>query len=157
MGAPEKLDLNHIVTDICNNLLHNNKLITVKNVYNEFVSIYSTLNTQNTHEYLEENFINSINLWRMSLLNKEGSNFSEIKPFHLNNNHFNDVHSIEANDNVESNSLYKENNALKKELSMYKREIQFLQAKIKSINNCYSRQRKDLIMRIQRMLCQKER
>ncbi|MGI9214606.1 MAG: hypothetical protein ACR2HS_02820 [Gammaproteobacteria bacterium] len=135
MSIEQKLNLNQIVSDICNKLLHDHKLITTKNVQD----IFSELYTLNCYEYLEENFINSINTWRISKLNSETYSCLEVEGQDISNY---------------DNNLYQENHKLKKELSKHKREIQFLQAKIKSINSCYNRQRQEFIMRIQRMLYQ---
>lgn len=135
MSIEQKLNLNQIVSDICNKLLHDHKLITTKNVQDIFSELYPL----NCYEYLEENFINSINTWRISKLNSETYSCLEVEGQDISNY---------------DNNLYQENHKLKKELSKHKREIQFLQAKIKSINSCYNRQRQEFIMRIQRMLYQ---
>lgn len=135
MSIEQKLNLNQIVSDICNKLLHDHKLITTKNVQDIFSELYPL----NCYEYLEENFIKSINTWRISKLNSETYSFLDVEGQDISNH---------------DNNLYQENHKLKKELSKQKREIQFLQAKIKSINSCYNRQRQEFIMRIQRMLYQ---
>ena len=147
MSIEQKLNLNQIVSDICNKLLHDHKLITTKNVQDIFFELYPL----NCNEYLEENFINSINIWRISKLNSESYNFLEVQEQDINNNDNNDHNDHNENNN---NNLYQENHKLKQELSKYKREIQFLQAKIKSINSCYNRQRQEFILKIQRMLYQ---
>lgn len=141
MSIPEKLNLNQIIADICDKLLDNNQLITVKNVQNQFVELYPKLNVT---QYLEDNFINSINIWRISKLNNQTT---------ISTNEINPENNLCLR---ESNDLYKENIKLQKELSRCKREVQFLQAKIKSLNSCYNRQRKEFIMRIQRMLYQSD-
>lgn len=133
---PAKLNLNQIITKICDQLLAEHKLITIKNVRNLFFTLYPL----NTNEYSEENFISSINSWRI---------------YNLNNS-YNDCNI--SNKSIPNNKLYnnlhEENNNLKKELFKYKRKIQFLQAKIQSLNSCYNRQRKEFILKLQRMLYQ---
>lgn len=163
MSIDLSVNINKVVTDMCNQLLVEQQLITTKSLIIKLNELHPNISSCCSEELIAS----EINSWRIANLKENlGKNIIEHEDIYDSSentiiqhkdsqykttkiNWMNKLNKPEYKSELQSEHIYK------KKLIRAKREIQILKAKIQALQSFYDRQRKELVMRIEGMLYQK--